>query len=99
MDVRTHNVQLERNFCGEHHRHLLYELHRLQPEMLWIRVTGTKTIRGDRHDQRQSRALEALARLQLDEGRHLVIEGSDGDNVWDLEGHQRLAADERLTPT
>ena len=64
--AHTHNVQMRRNYSHEHLKLQLMELISQKPALLWMRIVGCKTPRGDRHDQRQSRSMLTLANTQLD---------------------------------
>ena len=94
--IRTHNIQLRHNYSHEHLRHQLIELGSQKPDLLWMRLAGCKTPRGDRHDHRQSRSLQTLINTQLDQQRHVIIEGNARDYAWDLPGLTDLRNDKRL---
>ena len=94
--LRTHNVQMRRNYSHDHLRYQLMDIRSQEPDLLWMRLTGCKTPRGDRHDERQSRSMLTLINTQLDQGRHVLIEGNLRDYAWDLPGMMAMRADKRL---
>ena len=94
--IRTHNVPLKYNNSTEQLRRQILELTSQKPDLLWVRLVGCKTPRGDRYDQRQSKALHQLLLTQLDQQRHILVEGSLKDSGWDLPGFTSLREDSRV---
>ena len=97
--ARTRSLQMRRNFNEVHIKYQLRELSALRPCLLWIRLVGTKTPRGDRHDEKQSRVVETFAKKQIQLGGHVLIEGNVKDMAWELTGHAALAENPNLHTT
>ena len=99
IGLRTFAVQVRRNYSHEHLRHQLQELELQRPDIIWLRVHGCRTPRGDRHDQRQSRTTQAIVCTQLQRRGDVIVEGNARDSTWDLEGHSAVLRDPRLRVT
>ena len=84
IGIRTFAVHVARNNSHEHLRHQLLQLELQRPSLIWLRIRGPCTLRGDRHDQRRSRTGQAVVLEQLRRQGDLIVEGGSRDPAWGL---------------
>ena len=88
--VQVHSYSIKRMHDRGMVDRLLVKMHSIRPQLLWIRLLGPATWRGNKQDQKISLSIERLVSDQVTQGRHVLLESNENSGAWQLPGVQSV---------